>query len=329
MKLVALPEITVITMGQSPPSSSYNSNGEGLPFFQGKTDFGDIYPTARAFCTEPNKIAEPNDILMSVRAPVGSTNLNRVRSCIGRGLAYIRCSSKTDLYYLFYFLRFYESEIINFSRGSTFDSISRDDLDRIRVPLPPIAEQKRIAAICAKADRMRRTRRYALELSDTYLRSVFLEMFGDPVENPKGWEKVRISELGKVETGNTPPREDLENYGNYIEWIKSDNIIDGNLYIDKSKEMLSEKGVISGRTVECGSILIVCIAGSANTIGNVGLANRKVAFNQQINAITPKKGVNSFFLYGLFLFCKPLIQRSTTESMKRIITKSKLEDVLL
>jgi len=110
MKLVTLPEITVITMGQSPPSSSYNSKGDGLPFFQGKTDFGDIYPTARSFCSEPNKIAEPNDILMSVRAPVGSTNLNKVRSCIGRGLASIRCSSQTDLHYIFYFLRFNTSD---------------------------------------------------------------------------------------------------------------------------------------------------------------------------------------------------------------------------
>jgi type I restriction enzyme S subunit len=199
----------------------------------------------------------------------------------------------------------------------------------VDILLPPLAEQKRIAAIAQKADRLRRTRRYALQLSDTYLQSLFLEMFGDPVTNPKGWDRARVADLGNVQTGNTPSRTESDNYGNYIEWIKSDNIIDGNFYLERSKEMLSEKGLKSGRFVDSGSILVTCIAGSATSIGNVALTNRKVTFNQQINAITPKKDVNSLFLYGLFLTCKPFVQRNTTLGMKRIITKSKFENLLL
>src|SRR3989344_5350268 len=85
-----LGEIAEVIMGQSPPSSSYNENGEGLPFFQGKAEFGDIHPTPIKYCNAPNRIAEKGDILISVRAPVGDINLAREKSAIGRGLSIIR-----------------------------------------------------------------------------------------------------------------------------------------------------------------------------------------------------------------------------------------------
>jgi len=178
MKTVALPGAARIVMGQSPPSSSYNTTGEGLPFFQGKTDFGDLYPTVRMFCTEPGKIAEAGDILISVRAPVGPTNISPQKSCIGRGLAAIRAEKHTDTKYLLYFLRFYEPNLAEQGKGSTFSAVSRSDLEDICIPLPPLPEQQRIAEVLTRADRLRSLRRTARELSDTYLQSVFLEMFG-------------------------------------------------------------------------------------------------------------------------------------------------------
>ena len=208
-------------------------------------------------------------------------------------------------------------------------AVRRDDLLALQIPLPPLDEQKRIAAILKKADRLRRLRRYALELSDGFLQSVFLEMFGDPVTNPMGWERATAAELGMVQTGNTPSRKKNEYYGDYIEWIKSDNIVEGRIWLTRSKEMLSELGLSVGRVAEAGSILVTCIAGSVASIGNVALADRRVTFNQQINALTPNADMNPYFLYGLFLFAKPLVQRTATSSMKRIITKSKFENLQL
>ena len=144
-----------------------------------------------------------------------------------------------------------------------------------------------------------------------------------------GWERAKISDLGEVETGNTPSRDEPRYYGDYIEWIKSDNIVNGEMIVTRSLEMLSEEGLKEGRFVESGSLLVTCIAGSPTSIGNVALTNRKVAFNQQINAITPHKGTDPVFLYGLMLVSKPFVQRSTTLGMKRIITKSKFENLLL
>src|SRR5438874_1850685 len=82
-----LPQIAAINMGQSPPGSTYNKQGDGLPFFQGKADFGDRSPTVRVWCASPKKIAQPGDVLISVRAPVGPTNVADHTCGIGRGLA--------------------------------------------------------------------------------------------------------------------------------------------------------------------------------------------------------------------------------------------------
>ena len=132
-----------------------------------------------------------------------------------------------------------------------------------------------------------------------------------------------------MQTGNTPPRENADYYGNAIEWIKSDNINLSRMHPSKATEGLSDKGIEVGRVVEAGSLLLTCIAGSETSIGNVVLTDRRVAFNQQINAVTPHRGVDPRFLYGLFLAAKPMIQRNTTLAMKRMITKGKLEELVL
>src|SRR5690242_3230500 len=102
---VLLPEVATLNMGQSPPSNTYNTERRGLPFFQGKAEFGDLYPTPEKFCTDPAKVAEPGDILISVRAPVGPTNMCRERSCIGRGLAAVRPRCEIPTHYLLFYLR--------------------------------------------------------------------------------------------------------------------------------------------------------------------------------------------------------------------------------
>jgi type I restriction enzyme S subunit len=203
------------------------------------------------------------------------------------------------------------------------------DVADISLALPDLSEQRRIAERLEQADRLVRTRRYALELTDTFLPAAFLELFGNPVANPRGWERARICELGDVETGNTPPRETADYYGSVIEWIKSDNISLARMHPSNATEGLSEKGIEVGRIVETGSLLLTCIAGSETSIGNVVLTDRRVAFNQQINAVTPHRDVDPQFLYGLFLAAKPMIQRNTTLAMKRMITKGKLEKLVL
>ncbi|MBU1615841.1 restriction endonuclease subunit S [bacterium] len=139
-----LREICQIVMGQSPPGHTYNERGEGLPFYQGKADFGKLYPVPRKWCSSPKKIARENDILISVRAPVGPTNLCREDSCIGRGLAALRTSNEIDFMLLLYFLHYKEIAISQLGQGSTFGAIGKERLGSIEIPVPPKNDQRRI-----------------------------------------------------------------------------------------------------------------------------------------------------------------------------------------
>lgn len=133
-----------IIMGQSPPSETYNSEGVGLPFFQGKAEFGILHPKPVKWCSVPGKIAQPDDILISVRAPVGPTNLCKELSCIGRGLAAIRPELAMSNRYFFYLLRYVESGWEEKATGTTFSAISGDTLRNQLIPLAPLTEQYRI-----------------------------------------------------------------------------------------------------------------------------------------------------------------------------------------
>ena len=142
-----LDEIADIVMGQSPPGSSYNENGEGQPFFQGKTEFGDVHPTVRKYTTAGTKFAKAGDILMSVRAPVGPTNIADIDCVIGRGLAAIRAKTVVSQSYLRWSLKHLEIDIQSKGTGTTFDAITGETLRGTFVALPPMAEQQKIVEL--------------------------------------------------------------------------------------------------------------------------------------------------------------------------------------
>lgn len=138
-------DLCEVIMGQSPPSSTYNTEGNGLPFFQGKFEFGEMYPEVKKWCSEPLKIAEKGDILMTVRAPVGPVNRNRLRSCIGRGLCAIRPEKMNSLF-LFYQLKFLEERISGLGVGSTFQAITKTQVENLEIINPPIPLQAQFAS---------------------------------------------------------------------------------------------------------------------------------------------------------------------------------------
>lgn len=132
-----LEKIANITMGQSPKGTSYNEVGEGMLFFQGSTDFGWRFPVARQYTTEPSRIAEEDDILLSVRAPVGTLNIADTRCCIGRGLAAINSKVGANSY-IFNVMQDFKKlfDMMN-SVGTTFGSITKDDLYSLQLVYPP------------------------------------------------------------------------------------------------------------------------------------------------------------------------------------------------
>jgi type I restriction enzyme S subunit len=199
---------------------------------------------------------------------------------------------------------------------------------QLQIPLLPLATQKRIAEILDAADALRRKDQELLKKYDELAQAIFIDMFGDPVKNEKGWEVKTIKDFGTISTGNTPSRAEISNYNsNFIEWIKTDNISEGNLYVSSAREFLSEIGAKKGRLVPMGSLLIACIAGSIESIGRAALTDREVCFNQQINAIMPNKKVDSIFLYYLFKYSRKHIQDHASNGMKRMLSKGEFEKI--
>ena len=191
-----LKEIANVIMGQSPPGKTYNENGRGLPFFQGKAEFGHIYPTIKKWCTAPSRVAKQGDILLSVRAPVGPTNLAPCECCIGRGLAAIRArKGVAEQKYLWFFFKNLEPVLSKCGQGSTFTAINRAEINAIQVPLPPPSEQRRIVEILDQADALRKKRAEADAKAARILPALFYKMFGDPATNPKGWKVVKLGDV--------------------------------------------------------------------------------------------------------------------------------------
>jgi len=151
---VRLDAIADIMMGQSPTSDSYNFDGNGLPFYQGSADFSEKYVVTRMYCSTPTRVAEAGDILMSVRAPVGTVNLTDKKCCIGRGLAAIRSKKSQDCNdFLLYAFRVKEEEIAAMGQGSTVLSINKDKLHAIMMPNASQEQQEQFIAFARQSDK--------------------------------------------------------------------------------------------------------------------------------------------------------------------------------
>lgn len=211
--------------------------------------------------------------------------------------------------------------------GSSQPQITREGLAKVMVPIIPLPEQHLIAKKLDKSDLIRTKRTDAVAIAGSYLQSVYFDLFGDPVSNSRDQPEFPIAEVSTVTTGNTPSREIPAYFGNHIEWIKSDNINTPSHFLTRATEGLSEAGLNVGRSVPAGSTLITCIAGSPSCIGNAALADRPVSFNQQINALTPKPGIEPEFIYATTLFSKARIQAASTNGMKGMVSKGALEQV--
>ena len=145
-KTVKLGDVATVIAGQSPKGEHYNKEARGTPFYQGKKDYGETYLNEPTVWTDVvTKLAEKDDILMSVRAPVGALNIATQKICIGRGLAAIRPSTEILHDYLFYSLLLISHQLEG-SAGAIFNSINKAQIEAIQIPLPPLAEQQRIVA---------------------------------------------------------------------------------------------------------------------------------------------------------------------------------------
>ena len=229
---------------------------------------------------------------------------------------------------LYFYYSLLKIDMLHYSESTTLPSVRKSTIEKIKVKIPPIDVQNKRVTILNICHKIIKDQVELIHNLDLLVKSRFVEMFGDP--NMVALNKsVKFSSIAKIITGNTPSRKSPEYYGDYIEWIKSDNIISTNLYISQAKEFLSEQGAAKGRVAPKDSLLMTCIAGSIRSIGNIGICDRSVAFNQQINAIVLKNNINPLYIYWLLKLFKPSIIANVEMSLKGIISKSHLENMLI
>ena len=206
MSVRPLTEYCTLNMGQSPDSKTYNTQGNGLPFYQGNADFGETHPITRVWCSAPVKVAEEGDILISVRAPIGAMNMAVERCCIGRGLAALTpICNKCSKQFLYYALQSKVDSLIAQGTGSTFKAISKKVLEATCIPAYSTIEQEQIAETIGHVDNTIAAKRKQLALLDQVVKSRFIELFGEPELNPRDlpvlpWGAVFQTTTGKLDS---------------------------------------------------------------------------------------------------------------------------------
>jgi len=359
-----LEDICLIIMGLSPPSSTYNKEKNGIPFFQGKTDFGVIYPTPRVWCDSPKKIAKKDDILISVRAPVGPTNLSSEKCCIGRGLAAVRPEDKINPRFILYLLRSIEDNISRKGTGTTFKAITAKQLKELQVLVPPIQEQQRIISklqVCFLAldecekslhsnsqrlenfkhsllnsvfvgkltKKWRQDNKNNLELASKFLSEEkkigIKKSNGDNL--PPEWEIAKIESVcSEIIGGGTPSRQVSEYYGGQIIWLTpSQTTAEKILTVSDSLEKITEKGLRKSSAKIIPKGAVLLT--SRATIGNVALAGCNVTTNQGFASFVCSKAIKNQYLAYWLWANKDLLHHRAKGTTFKEISKSKLKQL--
>jgi len=348
-------EIAKVIMGQSPPSNTYNEKGEGLPFLQGKLEFGEIYPSPVTYCSNPIKIAEQGDILISVRAPVGDVNLAPYRLCIGRGLAAIRFNpKKASSWFYFYYLQRVKNFLENLGKGSTFKAINKDDLASLKIAFPPLPEQERVAEVLFAVDLAVQKVDEAIARVERLKKGLMQQLLTKGIGHkefkqtpigkiPKHWELKELKNVAKVVSGFTFPLKlqgrrkgkypfvkvgDMSGFHKYV--ISADNYVD---------DMDIEK--LRGKPFPKGTIIFPKI-GMAMRLNRYRILGVDALFDNNVAGIIPREIDNEFLYYYLSgkvdLFklagttTVPSITKNTLESLKipypSLTEQRKIGDVL-
>ena len=294
MKYLMLKDVCKISMGQSPNSSSYNDNGDGVPFFQGNADFGERYPITRKWCNEPTKMANPKDILISVRAPIGAINYAKEECCIGRGLAALTPNrNKVSPEYIYWLLKAKNEELNSKGTGSTFKAISRKVLEETLVPDVDFDKQHEYAKILEKIYSVIQNRKKELVRFDDFIKARFVELFGDPVTNPKGYPVHQLSEyITSLTSGSRGWAQYCAEDG--TEWfITIKNVKDCHITTDNMQPVNAPNNAEAKRTkVQEGDLLISITA----DLGRTGIVTKEIAehgayINQHLSCIRINKEV--------------------------------------
>jgi type I restriction enzyme S subunit len=270
MRVKLIGDVCEVIAGQSPKSTFYNKDEDGLPFYQGKKEFSDKYigkPTT--WTTKVTKEAFKDDILMSVRAPVGPVNFATEHICIGRGLAAIRASNEINKEYLFYFLIHYENQIIG-NIGAVFNSINKKQIESLEILLPKtIEEQTQIVTTLDKAFKQIDQAKANLEKNLNNAKELFQSKLNEVFsQRGEGWEEKTLKEVSNYfDRGKSKhrPRNDESLFGGDYPFIQTGDVRNSEKYIKLFSQTYNEKGLSQSKLWTKNTICITIAANIAET----------------------------------------------------------------
>jgi type I restriction enzyme S subunit len=313
--------VSSINMGQSPPSEIVNTLGDGLPFLQGNADFGAEHPSVRTFCFSPPKTAEPLDILLSVRAPVGALNIADMKYGIGRGLCAMRPSMRyLEQKYCYYVLQIARLELDAIAKGSTYDAVSADDVSCLSISLPPVdaqrtiglfldRETKKIDALIAKKERLiellqeKRTALITQAVTkgldpNVPMKDSGIKWLG---KIPAHWEVMKTKYAAGLRSGHTPSRQHPEYWENCtIPWFGLADVWQirsgRREYVSETSEKISALGLANSAAclLPKGTVILSRTA----SVGFSAIMDTPMATTQDyVNWVCGESLVPEFLLY--------------------------------
>mgnify|MGYP001257719800 CR=1 FL=1 len=300
---VRIGEIANIVMGQSPESKYYNNSGNGLPFLQGNRAFGFKYPTYDTFCTNGNKFAKPNDVLLSVRAPVGDLNIAKDNICIGRGLASLSMINGNNEY-LYYLLKANINKLISQESGTVYGSINRNDIYNFEVLVHDSDEKQRdfsdiFSTLDDKIDLNRQTNKTLEEIAQAIFKEWFIDFnypgaTGEMVDSPlgpipQGWRVGELSELCNITMGQSPPGDSYNEDGKGVPFFQGRS--DFNFRFP-SKRMYT----IDPKRYAAKLDTLVSVRAP---VGDMNVALENCCIGRGLAAVIEKEGNSSFTYYFL------------------------------
>ena len=304
---VTLSSLCQFLNGGTPPKSESRYFEGDIPWITSADITSPIVDAARSFITDEAVSASATNkvpagtVLLVTRTGVGKVAVAGVDLCFSQDItAILPDKGQLDTAYLVHFLRTKQDYLLSMARGATIKGVTRNVITDLVIPLPPLPEQRRIAAILDQADALRAKRREALAQLDRLAQAVFVEMFGAPETNPKNLRKSAISDIAEVSTGSTPSRGSGDFYGGSIPWVKTTEVT-GEVIHD-TEEKLTEAGLrsIRGKLHPANSIL-VAMYGQGQTRGRAALLAIEASCNQACGVIRPSEHYLPRFMFAQLL----------------------------
>lgn len=289
-----LEDIVDVTMGQSPKSEYYNTEGKGYPFLQGNRTFGFKYPTFDTYTTVMTKPANAGDIIMSVRAPVGDLNITPVDMCLGRGVCSLRMKNGNQDF-LFYMMKYYVPHLLKKESGTVFGSVNRNDINGLEVDIPEDAQvQKKIARYLEVIDDKIELNNAINNNLEQQAQAIYQQMFIDNASSD--WTEGTLSDIADITMGQSPSGSSYNEDGS------------GTIFFQGRAEFGFRFPTVRLYTTEpkrmaCANDTLMSVRAP---VGNLNVAHTDCCIGRGLAAIHSKNNHQSFVLYTMFSLKKQL-----------------------